>query len=152
MLSIDSYPPVPLSTWKGGTHSFGFSSYEGAAGALRARTKISGKLRQEFSCFSFRPPTAVSDCARGVAIQQSRIKHRTRLLHRTRADFPAGVLGSFPRWSCAKVRLTRRGGLAPPLMPPGKSPARFFAARAAAMTTHDNISKKSSKKLLTRGR
>ena len=31
MLFLDSYPPVPLSTWKGGTHRSGFGSYEGAA-------------------------------------------------------------------------------------------------------------------------
>ncbi len=41
MLFSVSYPPVPLSTWKGGTHRFGFSSYEGAVRrASRANENI----------------------------------------------------------------------------------------------------------------
>ena len=52
MLFLDSYPPVPLSTWKGGTHSSGFSSSEGAArGSLRLPEGIKEKLRREFSFY-----------------------------------------------------------------------------------------------------
>ena len=52
MLSLDSYPPVPLSTWKGGTHCFGFSSYEGAARrASRANENIRKTLARVFLFF-----------------------------------------------------------------------------------------------------
>ena len=52
MLFLYSYPPVPLSTWKGGTHIYGLSSYEGAAATVEdGRNKISRKLRREFSCY-----------------------------------------------------------------------------------------------------
>ena len=50
------------------------------SGALRAQTKISGKLLPEFSCFSFRPPPAVADCARGVAVLHCRNKEFASLM------------------------------------------------------------------------
>ena len=50
---LDSYPPVPLSTWKGGTHSSGFSSYEGAARGSRRlpKRKKAGKPASGFPAF-----------------------------------------------------------------------------------------------------
>ena len=49
ILFLDSYPPVPLSTWKGGTHISGFSTYEGAA----RRASRANEMKQENSNRSF---------------------------------------------------------------------------------------------------
>ena len=55
MLFLNSYPPVPLSTWKGGTHRFGFSSYEGAAATAdrRSKRKEQKNRLRVFLLFSF---------------------------------------------------------------------------------------------------
>ncbi len=67
MLFLDSYPPVPLSTWKGGTHRSGFSSFEGAAATVEdGRNERSRKTRTGFSCF-FRLRAKRAGCARGAA-------------------------------------------------------------------------------------
>ena len=43
MLFIDSYSPVPLSIWKGGTHIYVFSSYEGA---VRRASRTNENIRK----------------------------------------------------------------------------------------------------------
>ena len=118
----------------GGTHSFDFSSYEGAVRrAKRANKNIRKTSAGVFLIFSFRPPTAVSDCARGGATLQGCLKHRARLLRRTRAGFSAGVLGSLPHRSCAEVGLTRRSGLSPPRMAPDMPRAIYPPASALCL-------------------
>ena len=58
MLFLDSYPPVPLSTWKGGTHSFGFSYYEGAVrGSRTAGIRNSLALMLSLDSHPLPPPT-----------------------------------------------------------------------------------------------
>ena len=66
MLFSGSYPPVPLSTGKGGTHHFGFCSYEGAV----RRAKLANEKRGN-SCRSF-PDVFVQTASGGLGLRPGR--------------------------------------------------------------------------------
>ena len=94
MLFSDSYPPAP-SHMGGGTHRFGFSSYEGAVRGSRRlpkRTKHKNSLRSFYA--SFVCARSAPDCVRGGATRQSREKR----CHRA----GVGLAQAFPR-ACSVV-------------------------------------------------
>ena len=90
MLFLDSYPPVPLSTWKGGKRIASASAPVRAQPARKARKrKEQENSRRSFPALFVSAASGCRGCARGGAIQQSRVKRcsprRSRLNAR---DFP----------------------------------------------------------------
>ena len=89
MLFLDSYPPVPLSTWKGGKRIASASAPVRAQPARKARKrKEQENSRRSFPALFVSAASGCRGCARSGAIRQSQVKRRTTLQRFDAQAFP----------------------------------------------------------------